>query len=197
MTYIDRLDAQQNDLDSLKSTKEGTAAGTRAARVGSQQKVDNPQASPIISAAGLDELAEEVRARVAKRAQQLPLFTPYSTDTSSDDEELRMTTCHTKLLKSGRLCTADTQVLRKVDWPHKFIYLTDGKAAEYEAMSVPLFVSGDVKIMDSQKSDIRAIRSTHLADLMTDSELYGWEAVPAFHAIWLQQMEQGRALIVE
>ena len=35
--------------------------------------------------------------------------------------------------------------------------------------------------------------SSHLTELMADTELYGWEDVRAFHAIWLQQMEQGRA----
>ena len=31
--------------------------------------------------------------------------------------------------------------------------------------------------------------STHLVELMDDAELYGWEAVCAFHAVWLQQMD--------
>ena len=109
-----RLDAQQNDLDSRKSTKEGTAAGTRTARVGSQQQMDNPMATTLVAAAGLDELAIEVWAMVAKKVEQLPLLSPYSTDTSSDDdEELPVTTRHRKQLKSGRLHTADTQVLRE------------------------------------------------------------------------------------
>ena len=67
---------------------------------------------------------------------------PYSTDTFlDDDEELPMTTHYRKQLKFGRLRTADTQVLRKVDWPHEFVYLADGKAAEYEDLSMPHFVS--------------------------------------------------------
>ena len=83
-------------------------------------------------------------------------------------------------------------MLRKVDWPHEFVYLADGKAAEYEALSMPHFVSGNVKIMDSQKSDIRALMYIHLTELMADADFYGWEAVRDFHALWLQQMEQGR-----
>ena len=27
---------------------------------------------------------------------------------------------------------------------------------------------------------------------MADAEIYGWEATRAFHAVWLQQLEQGR-----
>ena len=35
--------------------------------------------------------------------------------------------------------------------------------------------------------------ATHLAELKGNVELYGWEAVHAFHAMWLQQIEQGHA----
>ena len=83
--------------------------------------------------------------------------------------------------------------MKHVDWPHEFVYSADGKATEYEPLAMLLFVSGYVKIMDSQKSDISALMSTHLAELMANAELYGWEAVQAFHAVWLQKMEQGKA----
>ena len=45
--------------------------------------------------------------------------------------------------------------------------------------------------MDSQKPEIKALMSSHLAELMANAELYGWEAVHAFHAVWLQQIAQG------
>ena len=44
--------------------------------------------------------------------------------------------------------------------------------------------------MDAQKLDIKALMLAHLTELMADAELYGWEAIRAFHAVWLQQMEQ-------
>ena len=72
-----------------------------------------PMATTLVTATGLDELAKEVWSMMAKRVQQLSLFSPYSTDTSSDDDdELPMTMRHRKQLKSGRLHTANTQVLR-------------------------------------------------------------------------------------
>ena len=55
-------------------------------------------------------------------------------------------------------------------------------------------MSGYLKIMNNQKVDIKEIMSTHLAELMANAELYGWEATHAFHAVVLQQLEQGRAL---
>ena len=49
-------------------------------------------------------------------------------------------------------------------------------------------------LMDNQLyiiTSIRALMAAHLVDLMEDAKLYGWEAVRAFHTIWIQQMEQG------
>ena len=125
--------------------------------------------------------------------QQLPLLGLYSMDTLSDEEELPFIMQCRKPLKLGGMRTADIQVLCKVDWPHEFVYSADSKPAKYESLFVPLFVSRYVKIMAIQKPDVMALMSSHLTELMADTELYGWEAVKAFHAIWLHQMEQGRA----
>ena len=110
-------------------------------------------------------------------------------DTSSDNEEdpALARQCR-KPIKSGKLHSADTQVLCRVEWLHESVYMVDSKPAEYESLSIPLFISGYIRIMDSQKLDIKALMSAHLTELMADTELYGWEAVQAFHAIWLQQM---------
>ena len=66
-----------------------------------------------------------------------------------------------------------TLVVHRVDWPHKFVYSVEGKPAEYETLTVPAFVSGYMMIMDKQKSEIKTVMSTHLAELMADAELYG------------------------
>ena len=67
-----------------------------------------------------------------------------------------------------------------------------GKPAEYEGLSIPLFISGYLVVMVAEKRSIHHPMIQHLQDLMSDAELYGWEPVRAFHAIWLQQLEQGR-----
>ena len=33
----------------------------------------------------------------------------------------------------------------------------------------------------------------HLRELTADAEIYGWEPLRAFHAIWLQQLVNGKA----
>ena len=61
-----------------------------------------------------------------------------------------------------------------------------------ESLTCPMFMAGYIQmIMEVQTHDIRALVSIHWVELMDDAELYGWEALPAFHAVWLQQMDQG------
>ena len=65
------------------------------------------------------------------------------------------------------------------------VYSADSKPAEYESLTVPLFMAGYVQIMEAQTQDIMALMSIHLVELMADAKLYGWEAVRAFHTICL------------
>ena len=46
----------------------------------------------------------------------------------------------------------DTQVLHRVEWPHESVYTVDNKPAEYEALTILLFVSSYIRIMDAQKT---------------------------------------------
>ena len=117
-------------------------------------------------------------------------LTPW-THTASDKEP-NTTKKHRKLLKSGKLGIADTQVVSRLEWPHELVYMADGRPAEYETLSISLFISGYMKITDRQKPDIKSPMSASLAYLMVNSERYGWEALCAFHAIWIQQLDQGR-----
>ena len=48
-------------------------------------------------------------------------------------------------------------------------------------------------IMDLQPEPIRKLMWVHLKELMEDGECFGWPTVRAYHAVWLQHIEQGRA----
>ena len=56
---------------------------------------------------------------------------------------------------------------------------------------MPLFVQGYLIVMEGVKEAVRAQMNAHLKDLKADSELCGWEKVWAYHAVWLNQLEQG------
>ena len=95
-----------------------------------------------------------------------------------------------KPLKSGKICTADTEVLQLVTLPHDGIIKQNSKAADYYTLSIPLFVSGYIKVTDAEKPPLKALMGTHLAELIVDAELYGWSRP---RLLWLQQREQGHA----
>ena len=46
--------------------------------------------------------------------------------------------------------------------------------------------------MAQEKDDITPYMLQHLQELLEAAESYGWEPGKAYHAIWLQQLEQGR-----
>ena len=72
------------------------------------------------------------------------------------------------------------------------VYTAMGKPAEYEGISLVFFISGYLAVMATEKPSIHSLMLQHCQDLMSDVELYNWELVRAFHAIRLQQLEQGR-----
>ena len=46
--------------------------------------------------------------------------------------------------------------------------------------------------MNRESLSIKKLILAHLQELMEDGERYGWQAVRAYHAVWLQYMEQGQ-----
>ena len=58
----------------------------------------------------------------------------------------------------------------------------------YFNISIQLFVSGYMQVIEAGQASIRPFMANHVIDLMGDAELSGWEPVHAFHAVWLQQL---------
>ena len=54
------------------------------------------------------------------------------------------------------------------------------------------FITGYITIVDLQSEPLRKLMSAHLKEFMEDGETFGWP-VRAYHAVWLQHIEQGRA----
>ena len=53
-----------------------------------------------------------------------------------------------KMIKSGKVRTANTMVVRRITWPHKLVYTTGGHPAMYEQLSLPLFLSEYLAVLD-------------------------------------------------
>ena len=76
-------------------------------------------------------------------------------------------------------------------WLHEVVHTVAGKPAVYDDISMPLFVQGYLIVMEDEKEAVRDQMASHLQDLMSDSELYGWNKVQTYHAVWINQLEQG------
>ena len=58
---------------------------------------------------------------------------------------------------------------------------------------MPHFMPGYVAVLDTVKSGVKEVKPKHLPELMADVSTYGWEPVWTYHAVWLQQLENGQA----
>ena len=65
---------------------------------------------------------------------------------------------------------------------------TGGQSTFYDELPIPLFISGYLAMMKTEKLTLK-LMTHHIQELMADMELYGWEPIHSYHAIWLQQIE--------
>ena len=95
--------------------------------------------------------------------------------------------------KSGRNRTGTTSVKKRITWPHKVIYGADGHRATYKEFTVSSFNRGNLILFkDVQVSEVKDCMVLHLEELMEGTDIYDWEKVKAFHAAWLNLLEQCR-----
>ena len=84
-------------------------------------------------------------------------------------------------------------VLKKVTLPHELVYTTGGQLATYEELSLPLFITGYLAVMETEMPALQPVMDKHLTDLMAYTEVYGWLTVRPCHAVWLQKVATGQA----
>ena len=82
--------------------------------------------------------------------------------------------------------------LHKTTWPHELVNTSVGQPATYVNLSIVMFVSGFPAMMEKENEAIQLLMARHLQELMADAELYGWDPVRSYHAVWLQQLENNR-----
>ena len=74
--------------------------------------------------------------------------------TSDEDLELgeeAMPASRVKALRYEVIRTTDSSVLPKVIWPHWIVYTAMGQPAEYEGLTIQLFISGYLAVMAAEK----------------------------------------------
>ena len=133
MDISSKLDTQQKDIGELKASTEKVPEGaitssTNWAHVGSRRvhslhRADQARTSQLHESPSLEGLSNEVHPRKnSQQSQAAPVTGASSPDeTSSDQHEALPTQSHYKLLKSVKLCIADTQVIHHVAWTHELV----------------------------------------------------------------------------
>ena len=82
----------------------------------------------------------------------------------------------------------DTTAVKQVLWPHELVFTPDSLPAIYNSIA---FVNGYLSIMALPMDILRHKMASHLQEMMEDGETFGWLVVCAYHAHWLQHLEQG------
>ena len=80
-------------------------------------------------------------------------------------------------LKSGKIRTADSTVVKIISWPHELVYNSGGEPVIFKHISMAQFVSGYLSVFDTVKSGGKQVMLKHLKELMADTSTYGWEPV--------------------
>ena len=65
------------------------------------------------------------------------------------DKEARKPQRKRKALKSGKVQTANSMVVKKITWPHELVYKAEEKLTMYTELTFPLFVSGYLAVLDT------------------------------------------------
>ena len=160
-----------------------------------EQKQNKGEPSVIhsqVNPTPIDEIAPNVHRRVAERLRRAITLTPVTEDEAMSDEEEHPHPRRGNNLKSGMQRTGASTVIHKVTWPHEVVYTSEGNPASYQDLTIPLFVQGYLIVMELEQGPVKKLMSTHLQDLMSDTQWYGWDKVRTFHGVWLNQIEQGR-----
>jgi hypothetical protein len=94
---------------------------------------------------------------------------------------------------SGRHRTVDSTATHTVLWPQERVHDARGLRMKYEDLSWDKFVLGLLCVISEAELTLQPLLYMHLRELMEDAGMYGLEPVKAFHGVWLNHIEQGRA----
>ena len=84
-----------------------------------------------------------------------PVLELPTTDEDSRSEEEAAPAPKRRALKSGKVQTVDTTILRKITWSHKVVYTCTGQPVVYDQLSITLFVSTFLMVMALEKESVR------------------------------------------
>ena len=87
----------------------------------------------------------------------------------------------------------DSLVTKRIQWPREMVFTSQGQPQVYWEMSLALFINGYLSVLAEESDTSKTVMLQHLQELLEDTEVYGWRVVRGYHAVSLQQIEQGQA----
>ena len=111
-----------------------------------------------------------------------------------EEEEEQLPAIRRSIITSDKLRSADTTDIKKLLWPNELVFTPEGQPAVYECLSARAFVNGYLTIMSFQKDSLTDKMDVHLHEMMDDWKTFRWPVGRAYQAVWLQHLEQGRAI---
>jgi hypothetical protein len=129
-----------------------------------------------------DAVRREVSTRFTKRTRRPPAN--YEESSSGEDSDGQPQTPPRK---------KKTRQNSKCDhWPNDHIYSIAGQKLTYEDLSWQQFLGGYLAATCLSKAADQPHMYAHLEILAEDMQSFTFQAVRAFHGVWLQEGEQGR-----
>ena len=166
-----------NDMGARLSTLEATSAQAREApaEVRSPSQVRPPRPPPQLSQSedSDDDNWDPAGAGAPRQSRAGKSYAP---------------------LRSGATMTARDKVVKRMDWPHFYVFRPVGQgAAVYDELALTEFVFGYIAILNNplvSRGDHERML-WHLQTLMLDAGRYPWPQVRRFHEIVVHHMETG------
>ena len=88
---------------------------------------------------------------------------------TTDSEEEQVTPKNGRTaIKSGKVRTADTTVLKEIVWLQELVYDPSDRPAAYDDLLLPLFIQGYLAFLHTEKPQKKDIM------LRADAAIYGW-----------------------
>ena len=82
-------------------------------------------------------------------------------DTVSEDK-LDPPRTRKRVLKSGKILTADTLISKKITWPHEVVYNRQGQPVVYNDMGIAQFVNGYLTVLGEESDEVKVFMLIHL-----------------------------------
>ena len=92
------------------------------------------------------------RLELVRHLRQAPLLSDISTDDSGMNKEPAHRRKKGKPLKSGKVRTTGSTVIKLNTWPHELLYTSGGEPLAYELISMSQFITGYLSVLDMVKA---------------------------------------------